>query len=83
MVASVRSGRRTRRPRSAQHREGLRRGDLMDQVQVDVQHRRRVDVSARTSCSQTFWNIVFGFGDLWAVALPQLAPPARGALMST
>jgi len=38
MVALVRSGRRGAMPR-AQLGEGLRGGDFMDQVQVDVQHR--------------------------------------------
>ncbi len=38
--ATVCSGRRTARPRSSQLLERLRRGDLVDQVQVDVEHRR-------------------------------------------
>ena len=37
IVATVRSGRRTFRPRAAQAGEGLRRGHLVDQVQVDVE----------------------------------------------
>ena len=40
MVASVRSGRRTLSPALAQTGEGLRRGDLVDQVQVDINQRR-------------------------------------------
>ena len=37
MVATVRSGRRTAAPGQAQAVEGLGRGDLVDQVQVDVE----------------------------------------------
>ena len=36
-VATVRSGRRTVRPAEAEPVEGLRAGDLVDQVEVDVQ----------------------------------------------
>ena len=41
-VATVRSGRRTLRPASAQAVERLRRSDLVDQVQIDVEQRRLV-----------------------------------------
>ena len=40
-VATVRSGRRTLQAALAQALEGLRRGDFVDQVQVDVEQRRR------------------------------------------
>ena len=60
MVASVQIGPPHLQAALAQHVEGLRRGDFVNQMQVDVQHRRRVGVSGTTSCcSQTFWNIVF------------------------
>ena len=38
-VAKVRPGKRTGRPHLAQHREGLRAGDLVDQVQADEELR--------------------------------------------
>ena len=37
IVATVRSGRRTVRPAEAQAVEGLGRGDLVDEVEVDVE----------------------------------------------
>jgi hypothetical protein len=42
MVASVRSGRRTGRPERLQYAECLRRCDLVDEMQIDVQNGRRV-----------------------------------------
>ena len=48
IVATVRSGRRTRRPRARSSREGLRRGDLVDEVQVDVEDGRRLRASPPT-----------------------------------
>ena len=52
-VASVRSGRRTG-GRPAQAVEGLRAGDLVDQVEVDVEQ-VRLALGRRTTCaSQTF-----------------------------
>ena len=40
IVATVRSGRRTVRPRAREPGERLRRGHLVDEVQIDVEDRR-------------------------------------------
>ena len=47
-------------PALAQAREGLRRGDFMHQMQIDVQQRGRAWRSATTWLSQTFSMIVRG-----------------------
>ena len=60
-VAKVRSGRRTRAPAQPEPVEGLRAGDLVDEVEVDVEQigfaRRRCRTTWR---SQTFSGSVIG-----------------------
>ena len=56
----------------AQALERLRRGDLVDEVQVDVEQRRLAGGSRTTCASQTFSNSVLGTAPSYPAAAPMV-----------